>query len=149
MSFTHTKTCVLCPNKIAAQYKLCNTCYYDNKYVVYMETPWFKELEIMQSKQDAIDKIEYMELKEYVSPKNIYTIKKNPWRPTTSTVIQQKVLDIFDTLKEHGEDITVAKIARIIQNKITEPTIAKILKTYRKDQFIPNKLGRPKKSKIS
>lgn len=70
-------------------------------------------------------------------------VLKQPWRPDTAMEIQEEVIHIYDNMIFNNEFITISEIGRRIDNKITTPTIRKILSIRR--NYIARSRGRPKK----
>lgn len=142
----HTKTCVLCPTKIPHNNKLCEPCY--KAYKQFITANWFVELEYMQKHQDALDRkeIESLDHDNYfndtstLEKKQQLPLKRSVGRPLTHWIIEQQVLNIFDTALEEGKRLSLRKIATKLNNKIKYFTVRRILLQYRKDQFLSKKV---------
>src|SRR5688572_29292887 len=128
----NSKTCVLCPNKIAAYQKLCYKCY--AAYKQYMNTEWFKDLVIMETKQDQINSREHI-LFDHTAVTAVegkirpFTNPSKLGRPTTSPKVIDNVLDIYDNyLETHKKKLATRKIAKMLDNKVSYETVRAIIK---------------------
>lgn len=141
------KTCVLCPNTIKPQYRLCYSCY--KEYGGVINEPWFKEIEAMQKRQDRIDTRESYALETgavnmygKVEPA-IVSSKKNVGRPPTNWLLINEVLQRYDESLDNekagkGRRLSLRKLEKAMNGRVKFLTIRRILMTYRTDSF-PNK----------
>lgn len=145
------RTCVLCDNTIRPQYRLCYTCY--KEYAQQMNEPWFKELELMQKKQDRIDIRESSILSAgnvdmYGQAEHaVVTAIRSVGRPATSWILVNEVLRLYDESIEQeragtGKRYSLRKLEKAMNSRVKFLTIRRILLSYRSDTF-------PKKELLS
>ncbi len=141
------KTCVLCPNHIKPQYRLCYSCY--KQYGQQIQEPWFKEIEAMQKRQDRIDAREAYALE--TGSVNMYgraepvivSSKKGVGRPPTSWILINEVLRRYDESLDNeragkGKRLSLRKLEKAMDGRVKFLTVRRILLMYRADSF-PNK----------
>lgn len=148
------RTCVLCPNKTAPEYRLCQKCY--REYNTLVDEQWFKELDKLQRKQDKIDINEAFALFDSVnheadiSGKNTpLAIKKAVGRPPTQWQLVNQVLYLFDCSIENervgiSKRLSLRNISKQLDNKVKYLTVRRILLMYRKEEFMNYKKGKAK-----
>lgn len=141
------RTCVLCQNKTAPEYRLCQSCY--KQYHTFVNEQWFKELDKLQRKQDKIDINEGFILLDNsstdIAGKNTpLLIKKAVGRPATQWQLVKQVLYLFDCSIEaekigDGKRLSLRSISRKLDNKVKYLTVRRILLMYRKEEFMAYK----------
>lgn len=141
------KTCTLCDTRIKPQYRLCYSCF--KQYGNQIDEPWFKELELMQKRQDRIDGKESYALE--TGAVNMYgkaeapivSSKKNVGRPPTNWILVNEVLTRYDESLEreragNGKRLSLRKLEKAMDGRVKFLTVRRILLMYRADSF-PNK----------
>lgn len=145
-----SKICLLCGANINLQgnfAKLCSSCWH--LYKKYKNELWYKELQVMQSAQEYIDRKECHRL-TYGMESDLYgnytqaNTRQRAMQRVRNYTIAEKVLALYDkSLEEEelglGKRLTLREIVKLIDYKLTHIAVRDILVKYKRPL---NKRGR-------